>query len=75
MYHRWVLFLASSLCIWRKRYEELHQKLKELNLIPNGIKMSFLTYTDIWSDITDCITPDLKKYLDEHYMVFADPKD
>lgn len=60
---------------YQERYEELHEKLKKDNLIPNEIKMSFLTYTDIWSDITDCITPDLKKYLDEHYMVFADPKD
>ncbi len=58
---------------YRERYEELHEKLKNDNLIPNEIKMSFLTYTDIWSDITDCITPDLKKYLDEHYMVFANP--
>lgn len=60
---------------YRERYEELHQKLNEHNLIPNGIKMSFLTYSDIWSDVLSCISPDLKKYLDEHYMVFANPKD
>lgn len=60
---------------YRERYEDLHEKLKNDNLIPNEIKMSFLTYTDIWSDITDCITLDLKKYLDEHYMAFANTKD
>ncbi len=59
---------------YQARYEDFHQKLEDCNLIPNRIKMSFLAYSDIWSDVSKCISPDLKDYLDDHYMKFANPK-
>ena len=62
----------EAFCAYRDRYEELHRNLVALNMIPQGILMSFLSYSDIWSELTECIDPYLKGYLYKHYMQFAE---
>lgn len=52
-------------------YGGLHDKLKENGLIPQGIQMLFMSYSDIWTGFTNCISMELKQYLYDHYMKFS----
>jgi hypothetical protein len=61
----------ESFLAYRNRYSELHLKLEDLSMIPKGITMSFLSYSDIWDSFTESISPELEGYLDKHYMKFA----
>ncbi len=57
---------------YKKLYENLHKRLEEQQLIPTKITMDFKTYSDFWKPIQKCISKELKKYLDDHYMQFAE---
>ena len=49
----------------------LHEEPQKKGLIPDDIKMSFKSYSDLWSDISDCVSEELKAYLYNRYMNFA----
>ena len=56
---------------YNKRYEELHQMLSSQKLIPQELKMKFMTYSDVWPMVKSVVPSVLKDYLQEHYMAFA----
>jgi len=56
---------------YHKLYLDLHTNLKKEKLIPEKIKMEFKSYSDLWTDIQNCISSELKDYLHAHYMQFA----
>ena len=58
---------------YRNRYEDLHKQIHEKRLIPIGLKMEFMTYSDLWPALQQSLLPDgLKEYLNNHYMQFAE---
>lgn len=56
---------------YRNLYYHLHEELQKKELIPYDIKMSFKSYSDLWSDISDCVSEELRAYLYNRYMNFA----
>lgn len=56
---------------YKARYDELHDKLSKNELIPDGIKVCFKSYSELWPSINCCISPELKQYLINRYMQFA----
>lgn len=54
---------------YKKLYDYLHKKLH--GLIPENITMSFKSYSDLWPNISNCVSEKLKDYLNNRYMKFA----
>ena len=60
---------------YKKLYESFHEYVEKAGLIPSTLKMEFKTYSELWRDIRSFVSPDLKKYLEDHYMQFATDAD
>lgn len=59
---------------YKDRYEKLHKLLKDNELIPSGMKICFMSYSNLWrSSFNDDngIPCELKQYLNNRYMKFA----
>ena len=59
------------------KYEGLHRdlrkQLRERRMIPTGLKVDFMTYSQLWECVKKCPIPDgLEKFLYERYMRFAE---
>lgn len=53
-------------------YNELHNQLEDAQMFPiDERKIGFMTYSDLWENIQGSISEDLQKYLQDHYMDFA----
>ncbi|MCR5326404.1 MAG: hypothetical protein K6E37_06615 [Bacteroidales bacterium] len=58
---------------YKELYEELHSALAAKRMIPKDLHMQFMSYSEMWSFISDVIPPQLENYLNKHYMDFANP--
>ena len=56
---------------YKKLYESFHEYVEKAGLIPSTLKMEFKTYSELWRDIQSFVSPELKNYLEDHYMQFA----
>lgn len=56
---------------YKKLYDSFHEYVEEAELIPSTLKMEFKTYSELWRDIQSFVSPELKNYLEDHYMQFA----
>lgn len=57
---------------YKERYADLHRELANEGLIPDRLKMEFMTYSQLWENLKQSTLPDgLEKYLYEHYMQFS----
>ena len=58
---------------YQERYINLHEQLRNKGLIPEGLQMEFMTYSQIWPNIKQSNLPEgLENYLNEHYMKLAE---
>ena len=56
---------------YKELYKEFHNSVENAGLIPTTLKMEFKTYSELWRDIQSFVSPELKNYLEDHYMQFA----
>ena len=56
---------------YKELYDCLRDKLIENGLVPQGMQLSFMSYSDLWPNVKKCISEELMQYLLEHYMKFA----
>lgn len=56
---------------YKNLYNELHNKLEGEKMIPDELKMEFMTYSKLFENIKNDLPDKLKEYLEDRYMKFA----
>ena len=58
---------------YKKLHDAMRKRLRESEIIHPNLKVGFMTYSQLWNCIKENqIQEDLKRFLNEHYMQFAE---